>query len=359
MNSTLNLWLLALSGLLLFGCPTPADDDDSSADDDDTTVDDDDTTVDDDDTTADDDDTTADDDDTTADDDDSGDDDDSAVATVSTLTISVASATADTRTSIALTITADWSDSATTNPTAADGATVALVTTAGTDSAVYAEPDIGSINASTVDVTASFMGVDSNTLTLTFTPSAILVGDLIVHELLVDGTAGDANGDTTTDQDQDAFVEFLNVSGVELDLFDCTITERDFSVNLPRHTFDAGDSVLAGQTVVVFGGGSADITPAGAFVTVADNAGDSGNLLALNLDPVGDIIEIRDPADAVIAGLSYGTEGAGGLPDANIDESITLSPQITGTAWAAHTVVAASATALFSPGTQADGSAFP
>ena len=224
---------------------------------------------------------------------------------------------------------------------------------------MYAEPDIGSINASTVDVTASFMGVDSNTLTLTFTPSAILVGDLIVHELLVDGTAGDANGDTTTDQDQDAFVEFLNVSGVELDLFDCTITERDFSVNLPRHTFDAGDSVLAGQTVVVFGGGSADITPAGAFVTVADNAGDSGNLLALNLDPVGDIIEIRDPADAVIAGLSYGTEGAGGLPDANIDESITLSPQITGTAWAAHTVVSASATALFSPGTQADGSAFP
>jgi hypothetical protein len=345
---TYRLWtLLAALALLTFplaGCPS--DDDDDSSDDDDTTADDDDTTGDDDDTTGD-------------DDDDDDDDDDSSAATVSTVTISVASKTADTRTSLALTITADWSDSATTNPTEADGVVVTLTNTAGTDSAAYAEPDIASVNAGTFDVQASYMGVDSNTLSISFTPSAILVGDLVVHELLVDGTAGDANGDTTIDADQDAFVEFLNTSGVELDLFDCTITERDFGVNLPRHTFDAGDSVLAGQAVVVFGGGSADVSPAGAFVTVADNAGDSGNLLALNLDPAGDIIEIRDPADAVIAGLSYGSEGTAGLPDANIDESITLSPQITGTAWGVHNVVAGSATALFSPGTQADGTAFP
>jgi hypothetical protein len=190
-----------------------------------------------------------------------------------------------------------------------------------------------------------------------FVGAPVLVGDLIVHELLADGTAGDANGDGATDGDQDAFVEFLNTTAVELDLEASIVTERDFDPNLPRHTFDAGDSVKPGQALVIFGGGSADITPTGATVVIADNAADPGQQLYLHLDPTGDIIRLRNPAGDLVAELAYGSEGTNDLPNANIDEAITLSPQVTGTTFDAHTAVAGSAVD-FSPGTMADGTAF-
>jgi hypothetical protein len=341
--------LLLTLGILaapLSGCPsTPTDDDDATSDDDDATSDDDDATSDDDDATSDDDDATS-------------DDDDSAGPTVTALTVTADATTATTRGAITLSFSADWSDLSVTAPTEADGLTVTFTTTAGTDDETWSEPTLSSEFIATIDIVASLDGVDSAPVTVDFTGAPVLAGDIIVHEVLVDGTAGDANGDGTTDADQDAFVEFLNTTSVELDLAGCTVTERDFDPSLPRHTFDQGDSVKPGQALVVFGGGSADITPAGATVVVADNASDPGTPLFLHLDPNGDIVRFRNAAGDLVDELAYGSEGTGGLPDANLDESITRSPQLTGTSWDAHGTVAGDPSVIFSPGTLADGSSF-
>ena len=344
-NRLLLLLTLGLLAATVAGCPS-------------TVVDDDDATGDDDDATGDDDDATGDDDDATGDDDDSaGDDDDSAANTVTSLTVTADASMTDTRGAIALSFSALWSDGTTTTPLEADGLSVSFTTTEGTDDESYSEPTLTSAYIATIEIVATYEGVDSDVTSVEFVGAPVLVGDLIVHELLADGTAGDANGDGTTDGDQDAFVEFLNTTAVELDLEASVVTERDFGTNLPRHTFDAGDSVKPGQALVIFGGGSADVTAAGATLVVADNASDPGQQLYLHLDPAGDIIQLRNPTDEVVAELAYGTEGVNQLPNANIDEAITLSPQVTGTTFDAHTVVAGSMLE-FSPGTMADGTTF-
>ncbi len=334
---------LGLGGLT--GCPS-TDDDDSAGDDDDSVADDDDSVADDDDSVADDDDSVA-------------NDDDSAGVTLSSLTIQVTANSADTRGSIDVTFEAAWSDGATTNPTeATDGVVVTFTTTAGTDADVWAEPTLSSPRVASIDIGASLDGVAATDVTVEFVGAAPNAGDLIVHELLVDGTAGDANGDGTTDANQDAFVEFLSTADVELGLDGCQVFERDFDPNLPRHTFGADDTVAPGQALVVFGGGSADITPTGATVVVADNASDPGTPLFLHLDPSGDIIRLRNANGDVIDELAYGSEGTNGMPDANLDESITLSPQVTGTTFDAHSTVDTVGNTDYSPGTQADGTAF-
>ena len=337
-NRLLLLLTLGLLAAPVAGCPGEADDDDSSVGDDD-------------DATGDDDDATGDDDDAT------GDDDDSAGVTVTGLTINVDASSVDTRGTINVTFEATWSDSNTSNPTEADGLTATFTTTAGSDEDSWAEPALTSKYIATIEIGASYEGVDATTVTVDFTGASVNTGDLIVHEVLVDGTSGDANGDGTTDGNQDAFIEFLNTTDVELDLEGCQVLERDFDPNLARHTFGAGDSVLPNQAIVVFGGGSADITPAGATVVIADNASDPGTQLYLHLDPNGDIVKFRNAAGDLVTELPYGTEGTNGEPDANLDESITRSPQVTGTTWDAHTTVAGTPD-LFSPGTQADGTAF-
>ena len=55
--------------------------------------------------------------------------------------------------------------------------------------------------------------------------------------------------------------------------------------------------------------------------------------------------------------MGYGNE-AGGAPNANIDEAITLDPQLTGSSYSPHSQVAGDAAVLYSPGTLADGSSF-
>ena len=326
MNDRLLTLALAL-GLLALPTGCPSTDDDDSADDDDTTSDDDDTT---------------------------GDDDDSA-ATVTELTLSADVTETDTRGSITLTVTADWSDGAEETVDETDG--VVFGTNAkGSGPVVINAGVMTSAWINIIEVTATYEGVTSPAVTVTFLGAAPQVGDLILHELLVDGTAGDANGDCTTDGDQDAFVEFLNTADVELDLEGLQLLERDFDPNLPRHTFAADTSVGPGQALVVFGGGSADISPAGASVFVADNASDPGTQLYLHLDPTGDIVKLRDGAGTLLVEFAYGSE-SDPVIDANLDEAITLDPQVTGTTWAAHSSLTG-AVGDYSPGTLADGTAF-
>ncbi len=334
-----------------------ADDDDATADDDDATADDDDATADDDDATADDDDATADDDDATADDDDSADDDDdSAAITLDSVVLSADPTTPDTREASTLEVIANYSDGNAVFITLASDLTFD-VTDFGDATPLRTDFELESVTAGSVEVFVTFDGMDSNTVTVNFVPSPVQADDFVVNELLADGTAGDANGDGSTSADEDTFVEFVNVSGVEVGLGGAQVFDNDLDNSLARHTFGSLASVLPGNAVVVFGGGSPVAAPANAEFFAADNANDPGNPFYLALDPTGDAIRLRDAAGGLITELVYGSL-AGGTPDANIDESINLDPDVSGTTYDAHTTVSGSGTSFFSPGVMSDGSSF-
>ena len=112
-----------------------------------------------------------------------------------------------------------------------------------------------------------------------------LRGDFMaINEVLADpapGAAGDANGDGIRDAAQDEFIEFVNVSGLDLDLSGLTLAD-DTAI---RHSFPVGTIVPAGCGVVVFGGGS----PTGVFGGSLVQTSSSG---ALGLNNGGDTISL-------------------------------------------------------------------
>ena len=167
--------------------------------------------------------------------------------------------------------------------------------------------------------------------------------DWVINEILADpasGSAGDANGDGTRDSSRDEFVEILNNSGVAADISGWTLADG-FSV---RHTFPAGSIVEDGCSIVVFGGGS----PTGAFGLSAVQTASSGSL---GLNNSGDTVTLNNgSADVTSAG--YGSEGGD-------NQSLTRDPDGDGaSALVKHTLATASGGALFSPGTNADGTQF-
>ena len=271
------------------------------------------------------------------------------------MTLSASDLAPETRDAVTLEVVVAYSDSSSVFITLAGDLTFDVSPDADA-SPVRSDFELSSATAGSVDVFVNFVGTDSNTVTLDFSASALAADDFVVNELLADGTAGDANGDGTTSADEDTFVEFVNVSGVEVDITGAQVFDSDLDNSLARHTFDAA-TVAPGGAVVVFGGGSPSATPANALLVAADNANDPGNPFYLALDPVGDAIRLRDADGVLISELVYGSL-AGGTPDANIDESINLDPDVTGSDYEAHTVVSGSPSSLFSPGTLSDGSSF-
>ncbi len=335
------LFALALG---LSGCPT--DDDDSAPADDDDAADDDDDATDDDDS--------GDDDDATDDDDDSaGDDDDSAVGSVESVTATPDASEVTTRDTVTLTIEAFDSDG---NAVAVepDDVSISFTTTAGDPTPVATGAEITSVTAGSFEVVVQIDLAQTN-LTLSFAAAAVVAGDVKLNELLADGTAGDANGDGSTNADEDEFLEFANIAGIELDFGGATIFESEL-IALARHTFPEDTFVLPDEAVVVFGGGSPGAAPAGAHFFAAANE-DPGTPFYLALDATGDVVTLNDAGGNAVVSLGYGDE-AGGAPNANIDQAITLDPQITGTSYAPHSDVAGDPGSLFSPGTLADGTEF-
>ena len=167
--------------------------------------------------------------------------------------------------------------------------------------------------------------------------------DWVINEILADpasGSAGDANGDGTRDSSRDEFVEILNNSGAPADISGWTLADG-FRV---RHTFPAGSIVEDGCSIVVFGGGS----PTGSFGLSAVQTASSGSL---GLNNGGDTVTLNNgSADVTSAG--YGSEGGD-------NQSLTRDPDGDGaSALVRHSLATTSGGALFSPGTQADGSQF-
>ena len=167
------------------------------------------------------------------------------------------------------------------------------------------------------------------------------VGSWIINEIHADpdSTAGDANGDGTSQFSDDEFVELFNDTGSAADISGWTLADG-FGI---RHTFQDGTVVPNQCAVVVFGGGTLTGSFRGAIAQTASTG-------ALGLNNGGDSVTLNDGAvDQAV--FSYGSEGGD-------NQSLTLDPDITGSTFVKHSVAAGSGGALFSPGTYIDGSRF-
>ncbi|MDX1517856.1 MAG: lamin tail domain-containing protein [Woeseiaceae bacterium] len=165
--------------------------------------------------------------------------------------------------------------------------------------------------------------------------------DWVINEIHADpagSAAGDANGDGLRDSTEDEFVEIVNTSGASADISGWTLSDG-FGV---RHTFPAGSVVPDGCSIVVFGGG----TPTGNFGISPVQVASTG---ALGLNNGGDNVTLNNGV-ADVASAGYGSEGGD-------NQSLTRDPDISGN-FTRHSEAAASGGALFSPGTQLDGSQF-
>ncbi|HMB90640.1 MAG TPA: lamin tail domain-containing protein, partial [Rhodothermales bacterium] len=174
-------------------------------------------------------------------------------------------------------------------------------------------------------------------------PGPVLV-TLLINEIHADpdgSLAGDANGDGTRDSSDDEFVEIVNTTTSDIDLSGWTISD---GVGV-RHTFATGSVVTAECAMVVFGGGS----PSGGFGQATVQTASTN---ALGFNNGGDTVTLSDAASNVVATYTYGGEGGD-------NQSLTRDPDITGgEPLVKHSTATGSGGALFSPGTQIDGTNF-
>jgi hypothetical protein len=121
-----------------------------------------------------------------------------------------------------------------------------------------------------------------------------------LNEILADppaDLAGDANGDGERDASDDEFVEIVNCGSVGIDMSGWRLSDGS-SV---RHVFpDTGMTVLPGELVTVFGGG----TPTG-FTGKVFTASSGG----LGLSNSGDVVSLSDAGGSLVDIHSYGSEG--------------------------------------------------
>ncbi|HSE38847.1 MAG TPA: lamin tail domain-containing protein, partial [Blastocatellia bacterium] len=177
----------------------------------------------------------------------------------------------------------------------------------------------------------------------------VLIRDpLVINEFLADpadSLAGDANGDGARSSSADEFIEILNRSGEPFDVSGYKILDADGV----RHVFAAGTVVPPFEAAVVFGGGTAT----GAFGNAAENqmvfkASTGG----LSLNNGGDTIILQDAQGRVVQRLEFGAAEGGA------NQSLNRDPDGDGALFTLHSIVAADASRLFSPGSTAAGQTF-
>ena len=226
---------------------------------------------------------------------------------------------------------------------------------------VHASPDLPGLDEIHVFVPAAFQGAGtiaivvqadnrySNPVAVTFMgsqPVSVLINEVLADP--PDGVAGDANHDGVRSSAEDEFVELVTAGGAA-NLSDWTIRTRSLgSANeTVRHRFPSGTLLLAGEALVVFGGGNFD--PADPLfgcgrVTKTSTAG-------LSLVNGGLTVLVRDAAEALVAEFTYG--GTTGLEGDN-NQSLTRSPDISGD-FIEHLAAARANGRRFSPGLTTDG----
>jgi uncharacterized repeat protein (TIGR01451 family) len=211
--------------------------------------------------------------------------------------------------------------------------------------------------AGNVNLSVQSDGRESNPVTLTFNgdPSrAVFINEVLSDP--PDGLPGDANHDGARDGTQDEFVELVNGTASDaISLGGWTVRTRATggTTETTRFTFAAGTTLLAGEAIVVFGGGGANFNPNdGVFgcaqvVRATSTAG-------LSLTNGGLTILIRDGAGDLITQFAFG--GSTGL-DGDNNQSLTRSPDITGN-FVQHTSAAGANGLRFSPGLKTNGAPF-
>lgn len=182
-----------------------------------------------------------------------------------------------------------------------------------------------------------------NALSRVFDEDPVISNTLIINEILADpasGIAGDANGDGTRDPIEDEFIEFVNNGDQPLDISGYKIYDTNSSLRL-RHIFPSETIIPAYEALVIFGGGNPTGLFGGSIVQTASTSD-------LGLTNTGDKIIVTNNANIVVLTQSYGSE-------ANDNQSITRSPDITGSASPLSKHSQQSSGVLFSPGTKING----
>lgn len=170
---------------------------------------------------------------------------------------------------------------------------------------------------------------------------------LLINEILYDpsNTAlqGDANGDGVYAQNEDEFIEILNLSSRTADISGYKVYDTEaLTAATPRHVFPANSLIPAGACLVLFGGGN----PTGSFGGSVVQKSSTGDM---NMNNAGDVITITDASDVVVLSIDITPYSD------NPNESYTRNPDITGDFVQHHS---ANAAILFSPGTKVDGTNF-
>lgn len=162
--------------------------------------------------------------------------------------------------------------------------------------------------------------------------------DLVVNEILVDvpsGDAGDVNGDGTRSASADEFVELVNRGTRPVDV-------RGTSIVVDGDPVELGGPeacLRPAGGLVLFGGLADDASPPnydGAQVMIAESA--------LSLSNSGGSLSWKTEDGSILDRLEWSSPPA---------ESLTLNPQLRGTAYRPHSDL--SSARLVSPGTCPDG----
>jgi hypothetical protein len=161
---------------------------------------------------------------------------------------------------------------------------------------------------------------------------------VIINEFLADppsGILGDVNRDGVRDSSQDEFVELLNTGSKNQDISFWSLWDN----SALRHQFPALTVLAPWESLVVFGGGHADLFD----LAFAASTG------TLSLNNSGDGIVLKNSLGSIVDQVLYGS-------NADRDQSLTRYPLESGT-FRLHTEVSDSALP-FSPGKDTTGQPF-
>jgi hypothetical protein len=166
---------------------------------------------------------------------------------------------------------------------------------------------------------------------------------VMINEILTDppaGLAGDANRDGGRSASHDEFIELFNAGTAPVDLQGWTIADAV----LTRHVFSQSYLLEPQGIMVIFGGGSPDLS--GAAWQIASSG-------ALSLNNSGDSVRLFDSGAVMADFAEYGPEGGRGQSLTRLAEGDPSS------VWVLHGEHPDSGGALYSPGVRADGSSWP